>query len=172
MGLWDNPRIVVGIRCDSGLYSAAKPVLKARFGSVCRAVESYFAAVLSCANQEVNFGSTVEIGNIVIERNIRPRKKLDPSKMDVAEMAKIRVEERAIVKAAEAEVRQQEKAQVVMTHEADVGMWAEKVLEALPVQRGTKLGPVYDAIRLLEVPLPLQMDVKEAVVDQLSKGGD
>ena len=83
----------------------------------------------------------VEIGNFHVERLLRPRRKLDP-------------------------IPHQE---TVEAREADVELWTSKILEALPVPHGTQLGPVYVAMRALDVPDPLQGEVRDAVVDQLSR---
>jgi len=76
IGLWGNRRVVVGIRVDEGLYNAFKPVAKRVFGSVCNPLEAFMAAVLATAQSGVNFGNTVEVGTIVIERNLRERRRL------------------------------------------------------------------------------------------------
>jgi len=77
VGVWNNRRVVIGVRVDEELYSAFKPVAKRYFGSVCRAIEAYMASVLAVANEGVNFGETVRIENLHVERNLRPRRKLD-----------------------------------------------------------------------------------------------
>lgn len=76
-GVWSGRRVVVGIRCDEKLYAAFKPVARRVFGSVCNPIESFMASVIGLANTDnVNFGNTVEIGKLVIERNLRSRRKL------------------------------------------------------------------------------------------------
>jgi len=74
--LFSGVRKPVGFRCDTGLYSAFKPVAKAYFGSVCRPLECFMIAVLALQKERVNFGQTIVIEGINIERNIRPRRKL------------------------------------------------------------------------------------------------
>ena len=76
-GLWGGARKVVGIRCDITLYNAFKPVARRVFGSVCRPIESFMASVVGLDREgDVNFGNTFEVGKIVIERNLRSRRKL------------------------------------------------------------------------------------------------
>ena len=79
-GIWGNPRVVVGIRVDKGLYFAFKRVAKAKFGSTCNPVESFMAGVVGSYQSDllngVNPCNTVNIGEIKIERNLRERRKL------------------------------------------------------------------------------------------------
>lgn len=76
-GVWGGARKVVGIRIDENLYKAFKPVARRVFGSVCRPIEAFMASVLTMqAEGNVNFGNTVEIGKLVIERNLRSRRRL------------------------------------------------------------------------------------------------
>lgn len=73
-------RVVKGIRVNSELYNEFKQVSKQLYGSTCRAVESYMASLVLSARQKVNFSSTqqpININKIVIERNLRPRRKLE-----------------------------------------------------------------------------------------------
>ena len=76
LGVWGNPRVVMGVRVDSELKKRFKQVAKRVFGSVCNPIESFMATVVSCAESKVNFGNTVEVGTIVIERNLKERRKL------------------------------------------------------------------------------------------------
>jgi len=76
VGLWQGRRKVVGIRVDEKLYSAFKPVAQRVFGSVCRPIEAFMASVIAIAESGVNFGETVRIENLHIERNLRSRRKL------------------------------------------------------------------------------------------------
>jgi hypothetical protein len=69
-------RKTVGFKCDTGLYSAFKPVAKAYFGSICRPLECFMIAVLALKKEQVNFGQTVRIESLNIERNLRPRRNL------------------------------------------------------------------------------------------------
>jgi len=73
-GVWGNRRKVVGIRVDEELYNRFKPVAKRVFGSVCNPIECFMASVIAMAETHVNFGNTVEIGKLVIERNLRARR--------------------------------------------------------------------------------------------------
>lgn len=69
----------IAIRIDSGLYSRFKPLAKRVYGSVCHAVEVYITALISAVETGVYFSTTekpINIENIVIERNLRPRRKL------------------------------------------------------------------------------------------------
>lgn len=68
-----------GIRVDTGLYLRFKPVAKRVYGSVCRAVEIYMIALIETVEKGVHFSNTdkpIHIEKIVIERNLRPRRKL------------------------------------------------------------------------------------------------
>ena len=76
VGCWGNRRVVAGVRVDEGLYSAFKPVAKRIFGSTCRAVEAFMATIVACSGEAVNFGQTVEVKEIRIERNLRARRGL------------------------------------------------------------------------------------------------
>lgn len=82
-GVWGGKRVVVGVRVDERLYEAFKPVAKLVFGSVCRPVEAFMAAVVASNQTQqltsklgVNPSNTVEIGKLVIERNVRSRRRL------------------------------------------------------------------------------------------------
>jgi len=77
VGIWGNPRVVMAVRVDSELKKQFIPVAKRVFGSVCNPIESFMAAILACQKMAVNFGNTVTIDKIVIERNLRPRRKLE-----------------------------------------------------------------------------------------------
>jgi hypothetical protein len=74
--VFSSIRKPVGFRCDTGLYSAFKPVAKAYFGSICRPLECFMIAVLTLQKEQVNFGKTVVIDQLSIERNLRPRRNL------------------------------------------------------------------------------------------------
>lgn len=70
----------ISIRIDTGLYSRFKPLAKRVFGSVCRAVEIHMVTIIEAVENGVHFSNTVtpiNIGKIVIERNLRPRRKLE-----------------------------------------------------------------------------------------------
>jgi hypothetical protein len=56
LGLWGNPRIVVGKRCDKGLYKAFKLVAKAKFVSICKTIESIMAGVVGGCQADVMKG--------------------------------------------------------------------------------------------------------------------
>jgi len=69
-------RKTFGFKCDTGLAEAFKPVAKRYFGSVCRPLECFMIAVLTLQKERVNFGETVRIENLHVERSLRPRRKL------------------------------------------------------------------------------------------------
>ncbi|MDH5770782.1 MAG: hypothetical protein OEZ25_05815 [Candidatus Bathyarchaeota archaeon] len=77
VGCWNGRRKLVGIRVDENLYKAFKPVAKRVFGSVCRPIEAYMVSVLTLQQKGVNFGNTIRIEKQIIERNLRPRRKLE-----------------------------------------------------------------------------------------------
>jgi len=73
-------RDTVGFKSDLGLYAGFKPLAKRVYGSVCHAFEIYMVAVIEAVENGVNFSNTVKpinIEKIVIERNLRPRRKLE-----------------------------------------------------------------------------------------------
>jgi hypothetical protein len=74
--VFSGVRKTVGFKCDTGLYSAFKPVAKAYFGSICHPLECFMLAVLALQKEQVNFGETVVIERLNIERNLRPRRNL------------------------------------------------------------------------------------------------
>lgn len=86
-GVYKGRRKVWGVRVDETLLKQAKPVLKAKFGSECRGVEAWLAGLVAITKGEqligVNPSNTVEIGKLIIERNLRPRRKLDWEPSDV-----------------------------------------------------------------------------------------
>lgn len=69
-------RKTFGFKCDTGLAEAFKPVAKRYFGSICRPLECFMLAVLALQKEKVNFGETVRIENLNIQRNLRSRRKL------------------------------------------------------------------------------------------------
>ena len=83
LGIWNSERVVVGIRCDKKLYQAFKPLAEQFFGSVCRPIETFMATIISTVNNNklnngvgVNPSLTIDIGKLVIERNIRSRRRM------------------------------------------------------------------------------------------------
>jgi len=73
-------RDTVGFKSDLGLYAGFKPLAKRVYGSVCHAFEIYMIAVIEAVEKGVNFSNTskpINIERIVIERNLRPRRKLE-----------------------------------------------------------------------------------------------
>ncbi len=74
--LYCGRRKVVGIRVDENLYNEFKPVAKRVFGSVCRPIEGFMASVVALDRMGANFGNTIEVHEIKIERNLRARRGL------------------------------------------------------------------------------------------------
>jgi hypothetical protein len=79
--LWNNPRVEKGIRVDEKLYAAFKPVAIAKFGSVCHPIEVCMATLLAAWRTEQITGvnpshTSIDIGNIIINRNTQERRKL------------------------------------------------------------------------------------------------
>ena len=73
-------RTTIGFKGNLDLYREFKPVSKALYGSTCRAFEFFMASLVTSSRQKVNFSLTtnpITIENIVIERNLRPRRKLE-----------------------------------------------------------------------------------------------
>ena len=69
----------MSIRQNDKLYAEFKPIAQHFYGSVCRAIESFEAAVVVAAEHEVHFSSPIKhitIDKIVIERNVRSRRVL------------------------------------------------------------------------------------------------
>ena len=87
LGIWGNPRVVMGVRVDSELKKRFKSVAKRVFGSTCNPIESFMATVVSCSENGVNFGNTIEVGKIVIERNLRERRRLEIVREEVSEVS-------------------------------------------------------------------------------------
>jgi len=81
LGIWGNERVVMSIRVDKGLKKEFKPASKALFGSTCNPIESWMAGIVGVfKNQKmsgVNPSTTVSIGEIKIERNLRERRRLE-----------------------------------------------------------------------------------------------
>jgi hypothetical protein len=67
----------MGIRVDSELKKQFTAVSKRIFGSTCNPIESFMAAIVATSQTGVNFGNTVNIEKIVIERNLRARRDLE-----------------------------------------------------------------------------------------------
>lgn len=73
-------RGLMGARVDLGLYRRFKRVAKAVNGSVCSALEIYMATLIVAAENDVTFcytGKPLNIEKIVIERNLRSRRRLE-----------------------------------------------------------------------------------------------
>ena len=70
----------ITIRIDRGLYARFKPLAKRVYGSVCHAVEIYIITLIEAVENGVHFSNTnkpINIEKIVIERNLRSRRKLE-----------------------------------------------------------------------------------------------
>jgi len=70
----------ISIRIDTGLYARFKPLAKRVHGSVCRSIELYITTLIESVETGVHFSHTerpINIDKIVIERNLRPRRKLE-----------------------------------------------------------------------------------------------
>lgn len=79
-GVYKGRRVPWAVRVDETLLNKAKPVLTAKFGSYCRSVEAWLAGLVATYKGDwtvgVNPSNTVEIGRLVIERNLRARRKM------------------------------------------------------------------------------------------------
>jgi antitoxin component of RelBE/YafQ-DinJ toxin-antitoxin module len=88
-GVWGNRRVVMSVRVDEKLKKEATKVLKAVFGSTCRGVEAYLAGLVATYQQQGVDGvyprSTCNIGKLVIERNLRSRRRMVEEEVEVAE---------------------------------------------------------------------------------------
>jgi len=80
LGVYKGNRVVWSVRVDENLLAQAKPLLKAKFGSTCRGIEVWLAGLIATQKGSQLLGvypsNTIEIGKLVIERNIRSRRKL------------------------------------------------------------------------------------------------
>ena len=79
MEVKSDKRVVAGVRVNEDLYKEFKQVSKQLYGSTCRAVEFFMASVVLAARNKVNFSHTqqpIVFSNVVIERNIKTRRKL------------------------------------------------------------------------------------------------
>lgn len=75
--VFSGVRKTIGYKGDTGLYKEFKRVAQATMGSVCRPLECFQIAFLTLNREQVNFGTTVKIESLHIERNLRPRRLLD-----------------------------------------------------------------------------------------------
>jgi hypothetical protein len=85
LGIWGNPRVVMGVRVDKLLKKRFTDVAKAKFGSTCKPIESFMAGIVGAYYSDletgVNPSNTVEIGQIIIQRNLsRERRRLVETK--------------------------------------------------------------------------------------------
>ena len=82
-------RLPIGVRVDTGLYNAFKPLAKRLYGSVCHAIEVYMEELILWAENPASFcytsGKPLNIEKIVIERNLRPRRNLEVAEDVVVE---------------------------------------------------------------------------------------
>jgi hypothetical protein len=75
-----DKRVPITVRINLELYKQFKRYAKAKYGSVCRPVEYWMAVELLTDSEKVHFCNTekpISIGQIVIERNLRPRRNLE-----------------------------------------------------------------------------------------------
>ena len=56
--VFSDVRKPIGVRIDTGLYKAVKPILIARYGSICRPVECFFATHLAAAADPASLSNT------------------------------------------------------------------------------------------------------------------
>lgn len=94
--VFNGIRKTVGFKCDTGLYSEFKRVAKAKMGSVCRPLECFMVAFLALNKERVNFGETVRIEHLHIERNLRERRKLEVAR--VSEVSSKEIEDQEFLK--------------------------------------------------------------------------
>jgi len=88
LGVYRGRRRVWGVRVDEKLLKQAKPLIRAQYGSDCRAVESFLAGVVATHSGKQLVGvnpSHTSIGVIKIERNLRSRRKLEVEETEVTE---------------------------------------------------------------------------------------
>lgn len=83
VGIWGNPRVTMTVRIDEGIKKAFILWAKRVFGSVCLPIESLCVGLMSAhihaEEAGVHLGQTVDIdvGNINIQRGLRPRRRLE-----------------------------------------------------------------------------------------------
>lgn len=79
LACYANQRSVHSFRCDDGLWNELVPVLKDKYGSVCRAIEVFGTAILHQTTEKVNICNTVNALSInqTVSREMRPRRKLE-----------------------------------------------------------------------------------------------
>jgi hypothetical protein len=85
----------IAVRIDTGLYSAFKPLSKRVYGSTCKAVEVYMIALIEAVENGVYFSNTdkpIHIDKIVIERNLRERRKFEVEHDDEVALTKEQLE--------------------------------------------------------------------------------
>ena len=75
-----NRRVVRSFRVDEGLWNELKPVLKVKYGSICRGIEVFGAAILHDNAEKVYISSTINpltINQTVVRETNRARRKLE-----------------------------------------------------------------------------------------------
>jgi hypothetical protein len=94
VGLWGNKRVVMSVRVDEKIKREGTEVLQLLYGSTCRGIESFLTLLIAAYKQQKLKGvypsNTIEIGKLVIERNLRPRRKLVVPKEEIEETTEIR----------------------------------------------------------------------------------
>ena len=86
LGCWGSRRVVFSVRIDEKLKKASTRVLKAVYGSTCNGIETFLAGLVATYEQKgisKVYPSNTSIGSIVIERNLRERRKLETITYDV-----------------------------------------------------------------------------------------
>ena len=75
-----NRRQVCSFRADSGVWKRYKQLARRVYGSICRGIEIYMVNFIEACERGVYFSNTekpIKIEKVVIERNLRPRRKLE-----------------------------------------------------------------------------------------------
>ena len=95
VGIWGNPRVTMTVRVDEGLKKRFVPFSKRVFNSVCLPIEAWMAGLLGTVVEAEKKGVypsatiplKVDVGKIVIERNLRERRKLEFEKPETPQIA-------------------------------------------------------------------------------------
>ena len=83
-----NQRQVCSFRADSGIWRRYKQLARRVYGSICRGIEIYMVNFIEACERGVYFSNTekpIKFEKVVIERNLRPRRKLEVVDDDVDE---------------------------------------------------------------------------------------
>ena len=93
LGCWGNPRVVFSVRIDKRLKKDATRVLKAVYGSTCNGIETFLAGLVATYEQQGISGvypRNTSIGQIVIERNLRERRKVETVTYEASEKVSVK----------------------------------------------------------------------------------